>query len=92
MSSPQPQPQSHCPSHELMDPITLDWLDDPISLVCCGKIISRLSLTTALVNRPECPLCNTNLDHFDADSAPMCPNIAYMVEEATKNSIVSIFI
>jgi ankyrin repeat protein len=71
------------PSNELMDPITLDWLEDPISLGgCCGRVISRLSLTTALANQPNCPLCQANLSNFDAQSAPMCVNIAYMVEEA----------
>ena len=59
--------------NELMCPIMLDWLDDPISLPCCGREQSL-----------DCPLCTRNIGHVNPYSIPKSVNLAYMIEEVVK--------
>lgn len=68
-------------SNDLMCPITLDWLDDPIVLGCCGKAISRKPLLDHLDNSNLCPCCNDDISNIDFRSIPKAVNIAYMVEQ-----------
>ena len=66
---------------ELEDPITLDIIDDPITLGCCGRVVSRQSVVNSLKNSLNCPLCAQNMGNFDPIAAPKVVNMAYMIEE-----------
>lgn len=74
---------------DLMDPITLDWLEDPISLPCCGRAISRESLKVlqAELLSALCPLCRKNMNGFDALTAPKAINLSYLVEQVIATNV-----
>ena len=42
---------------DLSDPITFDWLYNPIVLPCCAKIISMSVILQHLEHNNKCPLC-----------------------------------
>jgi ankyrin repeat protein/Mg-chelatase subunit ChlD len=67
---------------ELVDPITFDLFVDPIALPCCGRAISRASITQCFDTSSLCPLCCQDLEsfNFDPNSVPRLRNIEYMVE------------
>lgn len=75
------------PKNELMCPITMDYLEDPISLPCCGRGISRMSLVACLEENQHCPLCKADLSHTDPMAMPKSINLAYMVEDAKKSGV-----
>jgi ankyrin repeat protein len=69
---------------DLMCPILLDWLEDPIILPCCGKAISKIPLHECLKDQIEgerkCPNCNRALGHFNILGAPVSLNILNIVK------------
>lgn len=46
---------------DLRCPITLDWLEDPICVPCCGKAFSRSSLAQWVRSARTCPACSQTL-------------------------------
>lgn len=83
--------------NDLTCPITLDLFVDPITVSCCGKAFDRLALIqhfdSSYGNR--CPLCNQNLDNFDAVNAPKNVTITSMLEsflklQSNSNSVGSV--
>lgn len=65
---------------DLMCPISLDLLEDPINLPCCGRTISRSPMIQSKNGSNYCPLCRGDLSAFDPISAPVAVNIAYILE------------
>ena len=76
------------PKNELMCPITMNFLEYPVALPCCGRCISRESLVLCFNENQNCPLCKANLDHINPLTMPKLINIAYMVEEAKRGSVM----
>lgn len=74
---------------DLMCPITMDWLEDPITLPCCGRAISRIPMIEWTQQSNTCPACNKELDNFNPQACPKSINIAYMVEKAKEDGVVS---
>lgn len=69
--------------NELYCPISATWLEEPISVPCCGRSFSRESLTSCFGhNGKTCPMCRDDLDDYDPVSAPKNITIANMVEIA----------
>jgi ankyrin repeat protein/uncharacterized protein YegL len=61
-------------------PITLDLIEDPVQVPCCGKSVSRTPLAIALQFRAVCPLCRSDLSTFDVAGAPPNRTLASIVE------------
>ena len=64
---------------DLTCPITLDYLEHPICLPCCGKAVSKVALLHHLECSKTCPLCRYNLSQFDAVNAVISKNLTDMV-------------
>lgn len=73
---------------DLTCPITLEYLEAPISLPCCGRAVSKLPLIQCLENSTSCPLCRQDLSAFDAPNAPVSVNLSYMIEKIKNESII----
>ena len=71
-------------SEDLTCPITHDYLQDPILLPCCGKMVSRNPLLDWFQKKMICPLCNANLTNFDAVNAVTIKDIISMIEAKKK--------
>ncbi|CAH6419002.1 Ankyrin repeat protein [uncultured virus] len=69
---------------DLQCPILHDWLEDPVTLPCCGKAISRIPLLQSIEHNPSCPLCRDPLTTEAAENLPTSVNLAYLVEDARK--------
>lgn len=69
--------------YELIDPITLDYFEMPISLPCCGKCFSKMPLINhfEISNNKKCPNCNACLNNFNILEAPISLNLANIVEK-----------
>jgi len=69
---------------DLMCPILLDWLEDPIIMPCCGKAISKIPLYECvkeqLVGEKKCPNCSKLIGNFDILNAPISLNILNIVK------------
>lgn len=67
---------------DLMCPILLDWLEDPIIIPCCGKAVSKLPLYECVkdIVDKRCPNCNKNINNFDILNAPVSLNILNIVK------------
>ena len=67
---------------DLMCPILLDWLEDPIIMPCCGKAVSKLPLHECIkdLDNKKCPNCNKNINNFDILNAPVSLNILNIVK------------
>ena len=51
---------------DLLCPITLELLDDPVQVPCCGKTVSRAPLIIICETNRICPMCRTELpESFD---------------------------
>lgn len=55
---------------DLICPITLSPLEDPILLPCCGKSASRDAVITWFENSQVCPNCRENLENFNPQTTP----------------------
>ena len=73
---------------ELTCPITLELFQDPITVPCCGKALSRNPLREYLTNKALCPLCNGDLSSFDASTAQTNKNLLAFVELIKNQQIV----
>lgn len=71
---------------ELICPIDLELLNDPITLQeCCGRTFSRVNLIQAFnTNGKKCPLCSHPLPNLNPDSVPKNIVIANIVETYIK--------
>ena len=67
-------------------PITLELIEDPVQLPCCGKSVSRAALIQALEFRDVCPLCRSNLSDFDASQAPPNRDLISIIESIQKKN------
>jgi len=69
---------------DLMCPILLDWLEDPIILPCCGKAISKIPLYECVIEQVvgvrKCPNCTRALGNLDILGAPVSLNILNIVK------------
>ena len=61
-------------------PITLDIIEDPVQLPCCGKSVSRIPLKNTFKVIKNCPLCRKDLSSFDIDNAPTNRTLSAIVE------------
>lgn len=61
-------------------PITLDLFEDPVTVPCCGKAVSRIPLRDYLSNNSKCPLCKGDLSNFNAATASTNKNLLSFVE------------
>jgi len=71
-------------------PITLDLLEDPITLPC-GHSVSRQPMILWFNQSNKCPSCNTELFNYDPATAPKAINLAYLVEEENKKQPLELF-
>lgn len=71
---------------ELLCPITMELLEDPVQVPCCGRSLSRQTLKTSLEYNSSCPMCKSSLEHFNIDTAPKNIALAYIIEEHKKKS------
>ena len=71
---------------DLICPITLEYLELPVSLPCCGRAISKLPLIQHLQNSQSCPICRHDLSNFDVANAPISVNLSYMIEKLQNES------
>lgn len=71
----------------LQCPILHDLFEDPVSLPCCGRAVSRTPLIVALNIDPRCPICRGDVGAFDPVTAPTSRDLAYLVEEARNSSL-----
>lgn len=64
--------------------ILLDWLEDPIILPCCGKVISKIPLHECVKDQAEgerkCPNCARTLGNFNILNSPVSLNILNIVK------------
>ena len=69
---------------DLMCPILLDWLEDPIIMPCCGKAISKIPLYECVKNQTieerKCPNCVRTIGGFDIINTPVSLNIVSIVK------------
>ena len=66
---------------DLMCPISMELLNNPITLPCCGRAVSRDSLSKSFEHSTKCPLCNAALDNVDVLKIPKSVNLAYLIDE-----------
>ena len=72
---------------ELICPLTLELLEDPIQLPCCGKACGRAALSQALDStHHSCPLCRGDLTTFNVAAAATNRVLAAMVESIRGSS------
>lgn len=70
----------------LMCPILQTYFEDPITLPCCGKTISRQPLIDHFnaSGHKICPCCRGDNANFDPVAAPTSKDMVYLVEQAMK--------
>ena len=68
--------------NDLTCPITLELLEDPVSVPCCMKTFSRQALAQYLDNsyNKKCPLCNGSLSNFDVYNVMKNNTIASIID------------
>jgi ankyrin repeat protein len=64
---------------DLKCPITYGYMEDAITLPCCGRAISRQPLKDCF--HDKCVICNADLSHVDLDKIPTSKNIMYLIEQ-----------
>lgn len=67
---------------DLRCPYTLDYLEHPITLPCCGRAISYQPFVEYYNAQKKCPVCATNLSNIDITKLPKNINLAYLIEKA----------
>ena len=65
--------------NELMCPISLGLLAEPITSPCCGRVLSKSS--ALMIQQPKCPLCNSSWAGLDISTIPTNKNIQYIIDE-----------
>lgn len=71
----------------LLCPLSLDWLEDPITLPCCGNAVSKPELLKLFDYKQVCPLCRASLSEVDPNTIPINKNLAYLVQEAKQKGV-----
>lgn len=67
-------------AEELICPITLNLLEDPITVPCCGRSYSRQSLIHCFdLNIRLCPICRKNLSNFNPRTVPKNIAISHII-------------
>ena len=70
--------------NELMCPLSLDFLEDPVTVPCCGRAFSRAELKTHLSVSSHCPFCRRDIHaefrSWDVNTAPKNVVLASLVE------------
>jgi len=74
----------------LICPITHDWLEDPISVPCCGRVFSRQSLSQSYSLSTTCPICRSDISSFNVETAPKNTTIANIVELSKSDDSISL--
>eukprot|EP00927_Polykrikos_kofoidii_P001680 TRINITY_DN10643_c0_g2_i1.p1 TRINITY_DN10643_c0_g2~~TRINITY_DN10643_c0_g2_i1.p1 ORF type:complete len:1646 (-),score=259.23 TRINITY_DN10643_c0_g2_i1:238-5175(-) len=78
---------------DLLCPISLELLDDPVSTPCCGHAFSRASLRNHLDREESCPLCRASIVEefpaFDVDAVARNRTLAGLVE-ARRNASTNV--
>lgn len=67
---------------DLICPITLELLDDPITLPCCQQCVSRAAMITCLMHSENCPMCRASLYGFNVNTATSPANFRSIVDAA----------
>ena len=68
--------------NEFTDPVSMDTINDPVGLPCCGNVIDRQSIIDCLANSTTCPYCRGSLSGWDATNAPKLRQVASLIERA----------
>lgn len=72
---------------ELICPLTYEWMDDPVTVPCCGVTFDRASLRLHFFhNARVCPSCKGGLQGLKLNTAPKNRLIASMVEQAKQGT------
>jgi ankyrin repeat protein/uncharacterized protein YegL len=66
---------------DLTCPISLDLLNDPVALPCCGRAVSREMIILSMLTNTQCPLCRSEISNFSPATAAKLVNLAYMIEK-----------
>jgi hypothetical protein len=70
--------------NDLTCPLSLDFLEDPVTVPCCGRSFSRRELKSHLDTNETCPLCRQNIKSgfptFDANTAARNVLLSSLVE------------
>jgi hypothetical protein len=78
-------------AEELICPITLNLLEDPITVPCCGRSYSRQSLIQCFdLNIRLCPTCRKNLVDFNPRTAPKNIAISHIIDIIKNNQFDNI--
>ncbi len=74
-------------STDLRCPITWDYLEDPVTVPCCGRSFSRAALRQVWEQQipAQCPMCHGPGDLNALDALPRSISLAYLVEEAQRS-------
>lgn len=72
---------------DLTCPYTLDYLEHPVTLPCCGRAISYQPFVNYFNTHMKCPVCTKDLSDVDISSLPKNINLAYLVEKAKGKSV-----
>jgi hypothetical protein len=70
-------------------PITCGVLQDPITMPCCGRSVSRAALILCCEsNGHKCVVCGKKLldYNFDPKTAPKSVNVSYMIDDLDEDS------
>ena len=78
---------SHAILNEFTDPVSMDTINDPVGLPCCGNVIDRQSIIDCLANSASCPYCRSSLMGWDATSAPKLRQVASLIERAQTGAV-----
>jgi ankyrin repeat protein/uncharacterized protein YegL len=73
---------------DLTCPITLEVLNDPISVPCCGKAYSRQALIDCFLVKRICPTCNAELFDYNPLTAAKNVVLASLIESIQNESNV----
>lgn len=73
--------------NEFTDPVSMDTINDPVGLPCCGNVIDRQSIIDCLANSSACPYCRGSLMGWDATSAPKLRQVASLIERAQTGAV-----
>lgn len=72
---------------DLRCPYTLDYLEHPITLPCCGRAISYDPFVNYHNVNKKCPVCASDLSDIDILTLPKNINLAYLIEKAKNKNL-----
>ena len=74
----------------LICPITLEIIEDPVQLPCCGKSVSRQPLKSSLEIVNKCPLCRGDLSNFDINNAPTNRTLSSIIDSIKSTNVTKV--